>query len=129
MKSMLICPSVLLTGLLLVGAGSASAQGFDTQAPVAGGTSEPYVAPQPYTPPVVPNYDQKPLTYQQRAAQARAQQRQLRLATMAWYGMSNSRPTASPTPFDSLYSPVWQAPGGRPFAWYPLQRPTYLIYR
>jgi hypothetical protein len=124
----MLCP-ILVSGLVLAVAGRVSAQGFDTQAPVAGGTSEPYVVAQPYTPQVAPTYEEKPLTFHQRSAQARAQQRQLRLASLAWYGMSNSRPTASPTPFASMYSPAWQMPGNRPFAWYNLNRPTYLIYR
>ena len=64
----------------------------------------------------------------QQKAQARALQRQSRLASLAWYGMSNGRPTATPTPFTSMYSPVWQQPGGRPFAWYASNRPTYIFY-
>jgi hypothetical protein len=59
----------------------------------------------------------------------RANQRQARLAAMNWYGMYNARPTAAPTPFTSLYSPVWQQPGARPFAWYASSRPTYVFYR
>jgi hypothetical protein len=62
-------------------------------------------------------------------AQTRAQQRQLRLSSMSWYGMSNARPTASLTPFCSIYSPVWQMPGPQPFAWHTTNRPAYLIYR
>lgn len=58
-------------------------------------------------------------------AQARAAQRNARMTSMAWYGMSNARPTAAPTPFMTLYSPVWQQPGGRPFAWYTANWPTY----
>ena len=61
-------------------------------------------------------------------AQVRAQQRQARMASMSWYGMTNSRPTAAPTPFTSLYSPVWQRPGGRPFAWHACSRPSYVFY-
>jgi hypothetical protein len=61
-------------------------------------------------------------------AQTRALQRQARLASMSWYGMSNARPTAAPTPFMSLYSPVWQMPGGRPFAWHSDPWPTYVFY-
>lgn len=53
----------------------------------------------------------------QRKAQTRAAQRDARMASLNWYGMSNARPTAAPTPFMTLYSPVWQMPGGRPFAW------------
>ena len=61
-------------------------------------------------------------------AQARSYQRQARLAALSWYGMYNSRPTAAPTPFTSLYSPVWQVPGGRPYAWAPYSRPFYVTY-
>jgi len=70
--------------------------------------------------------DARALVHQK--AQVRALQRQSRLASLAWYGMYNARPTAAPTPFTSLYSPVWQQPGGRPFAWYASSRPTYVIY-
>src|SRR5688572_24556025 len=66
--------------------------------------------------------DARALVHQK--AQARAYQRQSRLASLNWYGMTNSRPTAAPTPFTSLYSPVWQQPGGRPFAWAASDRPT-----
>jgi hypothetical protein len=61
-------------------------------------------------------------------AQARGAQRDARLASLNWYGMSNSRPTAAPTPFSSLYSPVWQQPGGRPFAWSTTSWPTSVVY-
>ena len=60
-------------------------------------------------------------------ASYRAEQRQQRLASTSWYGMSNSRPTAAGTPFTSMYSPAWQSPGGRPFAWYASGQPTYAI--
>jgi hypothetical protein len=61
-------------------------------------------------------------------AQARAYQRQARLASLNWYGMSNGRPTAAPTPFMSLYSPTWQMPGGRPFAWHYHGWPAQVYY-
>jgi hypothetical protein len=61
-------------------------------------------------------------------AQSRAAQRDARLASLHWYGMSNSRPTAAPTPFSSLYSPVWQQPGGRPFAWSTASWPSSVVY-
>ncbi|MEX0611178.1 MAG: hypothetical protein WD738_00495 [Pirellulales bacterium] len=61
-------------------------------------------------------------------AQTRSYQRQSRLAALNWYGMSNGRPTAAPTPFTSLYSPVWQMPGGRPFAWHARNWPAYVVY-
>lgn len=74
------------------------------------------------------SYRPEPRTIVQQKAQARAQQRQARLAAMHWYGMSNARPTAAATPFCSMYSPAWQMPGGRPFAWYTANRPVYVIY-
>jgi hypothetical protein len=76
-----------------------------------------------------PKYEPNPRAIIHERAFTRANQRQARLAAMSWYGMYNSRPTAAPTPFTSLYSPVWQQPGGRPFAWYASSRPTYVFYR
>lgn len=81
---------------------------------------------QPSTQPT-PVYKPNPRAIIQHKAQVRAQQRQDRQAALSWYGMSNSRPTAAPTPFTSLYSPVWQSPGGRPFMWYTTGRPTYIV--
>jgi hypothetical protein len=81
------------------------------------------------------NYDQ-PTEYQpnptqiiQQKAMVRAAQRQARIASMQWYGMSNARPTAATTPFCSQYSPSWQMPGGRPYAWYTSGRPVYVLSR
>jgi hypothetical protein len=64
----------------------------------------------------------------QQKAQIRAQQRMDRLASMNWYGMSNSRPQGSPTPFFTRYSPTWEMPGGKPYSWYPQSRPGYVMY-
>jgi hypothetical protein len=65
----------------------------------------------------------------QQKAQARAQQRQDRMASMAWYGMSASRPTGAATPFTSRSSPMWEMPGGQPLSWYPAwARPNYVFY-
>ena len=75
-----------------------------------------------------PTYRPDPRAIIHQKAQARAFQRQSRLASLSWYGMSNARPTAAPTPFTSLYSPVWQMPGGRPFAWHTRTWPTYVVY-
>lgn len=57
----------------------------------------------------------------------RGQQRMARLDAMRWYGFSNSRPTASGMPWTTMYSPAWQMPGGRPFAWYTTSRPVVII--
>lgn len=62
-------------------------------------------------------------------AQVRAAQRMDRMASMQWYGMSNARPTASVTPFSSMYSPAWQTPGGRPYAWFHMHRSPVIILR
>jgi len=50
-------------------------------------------------------------------AEFRAQQRMRRLAAMKWFGMSNSRPAATATPWASLYSPAWVSNTQRPFSW------------
>jgi hypothetical protein len=76
-----------------------------------------------------PQYRPNPTAIIQQKAQYRAMQRQARIASMQWYGMSNARPTAAATPFCSMYSPAWQMPGGRPYAWYSCERPVYIINR
>lgn len=71
----------------------------------------------------------------QQKAMARGQQRADRLASMAWYGMYNGRPTAASTPFCSpLYSPAWQSPYRNGMSWRPgtpiyivAGRPTYVV--
>lgn len=65
-------------------------------------------------------------TIAQQKAMARAQQRMARLDAMRWYGFSGGRPTASGLPWTTMYSPAWQQPGGRPFAWYMSSRPTVI---
>jgi hypothetical protein len=52
-----------------------------------------------------------------RKAEFATQQRQMRIASMKWYGMSNSRPTASTTPFMDEYSPSWIGNGYHPYHW------------
>lgn len=58
----------------------------------------------------------------------RGQQRMARLEAMRWYGFSNSRPTAAAMPYTTMYSPAWQQPGGRPFAWYTSSRPIVIYH-
>lgn len=57
-----------------------------------------------------------------RAAQFKAEQRRLRLASQQWYGVSNLRPIVNPIPFMGNYSPMWS---GNPAdgAWYPTSHP------
>ncbi len=52
-----------------------------------------------------------------RKAELRAMQREQRLAAMKWFGLSNSRPMASHTPFAGSYSPAWRSNGYYPFHW------------
>jgi len=42
-----------------------------------------------------------------RVAEQRSAQRRARIAARKWYGYSNLRPTASPDPWNSNYSPAW----------------------
>jgi hypothetical protein len=62
-----------------------------------------------------------------RNAEFRAAQRMARLESMSWFGFSNARPVASPTPFTSMYSPAWQSNWHRPYAWYTSGRPTVVV--
>jgi hypothetical protein len=50
-------------------------------------------------------------------AQQRAAERHARLAAMAWFGMSNSRPQANPDPVHGPYSPRWVSNGYQPAEW------------
>jgi hypothetical protein len=64
----------------------------------------------------------------QQKAQARGEQRMDRLASSNWYGISNSRPSGSSTPFTSRYGSSWEMPGGRPYSWHPpYARPNYVF--
>lgn len=52
-----------------------------------------------------------------RKAEKKADQRRQRLASMKWYGYSQSRPSASPTPSMGVYSPMWIGNGADPYQW------------
>ena len=57
-------------------------------------------------------------------ADLRAEQRQRRLESMKWFGLSNSRPRASSDPFHNDYSPGWVAsPGYYPSRWNGVSQP------
>jgi hypothetical protein len=45
-------------------------------------------------------------------AEFRAQQRQGRLASRQWFGLSNMRPRANTDPYDNDYSPGWTSNNG-----------------
>jgi len=50
-------------------------------------------------------------------AEYQANERVKRLEAMRWYGLSNSRPVVSPTPWFGTYSPMWTSGGADPFRW------------
>jgi len=52
-----------------------------------------------------------------RRAEARGEQRQQRLASSKWYGIYNSRPKVSPTPWFGSYSPSWVSNTYDPARW------------
>jgi hypothetical protein len=52
-----------------------------------------------------------------RRAEQRGQERQARLASQKWYGISNSRPTVSPTPWFNGYSDRWGSNTYDPMRW------------
>jgi hypothetical protein len=54
-----------------------------------------------------------------RKAAAKTAQRQARIAAMKWYGMSNSRPYANPTPIMGSYSPTWSSNNYNAYRWTP----------
>ncbi len=64
-----------------------------------------------------------------RNAEFRARQRRSRLAAMRWYGLSNQRPVANPTPFGSMYSPGWISNTSRVYGWAPSYQRTVVIER
>jgi hypothetical protein len=52
-----------------------------------------------------------------RKAEFRANQRAQRIAALQWYGMSNSRPSASITPMFGTYAPTWVSNSFDPNRW------------
>jgi hypothetical protein len=63
-----------------------------------------------------------------RRAEQRGQERHERLASLQWYGLSNSRPTVSPTPWYGGYSTYWGSNTYDPLRWRPVQ-PSFVIAR
>lgn len=74
-----------------------------------------------------------------RKAEFMADQRRRQLASMAWFGFSNSRPVVNPTPYTGTYSPMWVSNTMNPSQWggvaaqpvvviRPLVAPTGAIY-
>lgn len=52
-----------------------------------------------------------------RKAEKKTAQREARIAAMKWYGLSNSRPVANPTPLCGVYSPGWHANSYNSYRW------------
>ena len=130
--SRLFLGAVLFGSMLVIAAPARGeeAEEFDAEvsSPVNPQRSQPRDDSWYYQPSSEPtSYQPNPLAIIHQKALARSQQRTDRLAALNWYGMSNSRPTAAPTPFCTLYSPAWQSPGGKPFSWYTSGRPIYIF--
>lgn len=83
---------------------------------------------------VPPGQMEHPAVAVRRNAQFRAAQRRRRIAARRWFGLSNSRPMASATPWMGAYSPYWMSNTGQPFGWAGVGRTTVIrsertIYR
>ena len=80
-------------------------------------------------------YEQERIRYEdpkaavRRRAELRGLRRADRIATMKWYGMSNSRPRVSSTPSMSTYSPYWGSNTYDPYRWRPYSTPSVMIRR
>lgn len=97
----------------------------------------PFSTPSLSAPPVTPElwvYSQElrrhddPGQAVRRKAELAASQRQARLAAMKWYGFSNSRPVANPTPFTGQYSPAWVGTGWDRYDWVGGGGPSVTLY-
>jgi hypothetical protein len=62
-----------------------------------------------------------------RKAEIKAAQRRARLSAMQWFGYSNQRPQASPTPFMGTYSPVWTGNTWDPYRWAGVGQPFVTV--
>lgn len=121
MKGILLPASLLLLTAIAV---DAAAQ---QPASRTGSNQQPALSPEMwYYQQQLERYDD-PKVAIRRNAEFQAQQRMARLETMRWYGYSPARPTASPTPFTSVYSNAWRASFHRPYAWYTAGRPTVVV--
>jgi hypothetical protein len=111
----------VIVGVCMSGASTLLAQDFDRQARLEENHEDSLYYQQPaYRPNTRAIIHQKAL--------ARSEQRQARLASLDWYGISNARPATAATPFTSLHSRAWQTPGLRPYAWHPFAGPTFVYY-
>jgi hypothetical protein len=104
---------------------------------VAPSTPSGYSLPSLSSPPVTPElwvYSQElrrhddPAQAVRRKAEIQADQRLARLAAMKWYGLSNSRPVANPTPYTGQYSPQWIGNGYDRYDWVGPANPSVTLY-
>lgn len=131
MKTQLsLCAALVLVGSSLASAQQPHLRTLDTapaatlQAPVPAAAE--FTVPNLTTPTVTPElwlYSQElrrhddPAQAVRRRAELRADQRSQRLAAMKWFGLSNSRPQASPVPLMGVYSPAWAGNGLNRYDW------------
>jgi len=99
--------------------------------------AEGFTAPQLSAPAVTPElwvYSQEqrrhddPAQAVRRKAEVQADQRISRISALKWYGLSNSRPQASPIPTMGVYSPTWVGNGWNRYEWMPGGMPSLSIY-
>ena len=72
-------------------------------------------------------YD-NPQAMVRRRAEIRGAQRQQRLASMKWYGLSNARPDHSPTPWYGPQSPRWGSNSRHPYLWHATSAPHVVLH-
>jgi len=71
---------------------------------------------------------QDPAVAVREKAEFRAVQRQRRLASQKWFGLSNLRPKASVDPVDSDFAPGWASNNGYyPYRWTAYGRPWVVV--
>ena len=125
--------AILALALILVSGSLAFAQKPGAPRAALGTGEQPVVTPETVTPDMW-YYSQEmrrhddPKQAVRRKAEFVAQQRTLRIESMKWFGMSNSRPLASATPFMDEYSPAWISNSSHPYQWIPVGSPSTAIY-
>jgi hypothetical protein len=88
----------------------------------------------PATTPEMWFYEQERVRYEdpksavRRHAEYRFAQQQRRIESRKWFGLSNSRPVASPNPWYDSYSPMWVSNTAYPYEWSGVGYPA-VIYR
>jgi hypothetical protein len=123
----------LALSLVLVCGSFASAQQPARGRPGQGTGEQPVLTPETVTPDMW-YYSQEMRRHDdsrqavRRKAEFVAQQRTLRIESMKWFGMSNSRPLASTTPFMDEYSPSWIGNSSHPYQWVGVGSPSASIF-